>query len=95
MEDVKNKAKAPINLARGWPNPSLLPVTEVVKASALSFTANPELRTAQSPLEYGPDEGYKPLRHSIATWLTEFYEPRAPIPASLLEYAAAPRIQVL
>ena len=82
MEDVKSIAKAPINLARGWPNPSLLPVTEVAKASALSFTNNSELRTAQSSLEYGPDEGYEPLRHSIAAWLTEFYEPREPIPAA-------------
>jgi len=80
MEDERrSEAQAPINLARGWPNPSLLPVTELAKASALSFT-NLEIRTPHSSLEYGPDEGYAPLRHSVAAWLTDFYEPREPIP---------------
>lgn len=80
MGDAGSEAQAPINLARGWPNPSLLPVTELAKASALSFTI-PEIHTQHSSLEYGPDEGYGPLRHSVAAWLTNFYEPREPITA--------------
>lgn len=79
MEDARSEeAQHPINLARGWPNPNLLPVTELAKASALSFTTH-EIRTPDSSLEYGPDEGYGPLRRSVAAWLTEFYEPREPI----------------
>ena len=78
MEDARSEAQPPINLARGWPNPSLLPITELAKASALSFAAQ-ELRTPDSCLEYGPDEGHGPLRRSIAAWLTEFYEPQQPI----------------
>lgn len=78
MGDSRSEAQPPINLARGWPNPSLLPITELAKASALSFAAH-DLRTPDSCLEYGPDEGYGPLRRSIAAWLTEFYEPREPI----------------
>lgn len=71
--------KTPINLARGWPNPGLLPVAQLAHASALAF-ANPEIRTtAESALEYGPDEGYAPLRRSLAEWLTGFYEPREPV----------------
>lgn len=77
---MEDKAQAPINLARGWPNPSLLPVKELVKASALSF-ATDEIGTEYSALEYGPEEGYEPLRQSIAAWLTDFYKPRDPCTA--------------
>lgn len=78
MKDARKEAQPPINLARGWPNPTLLPVTEIASASAQSFTTH-EIRTPDSSLEYGPDEGYGPLRRSVAVWLTEFYEPREPI----------------
>ena len=77
---MDDKTQVPINLGRGWPNPSLLPIGELAKASALSFTTN-EIHTPDSALEYGPDEGYGPLRHSIAAWLTDFYEPRNAITA--------------
>lgn len=81
MEDVRSGVeKAPINLARGWPNPRLLPVAQLANASALAF-ATPEIRTTESALEYGPDEGYGPLRRSVAAWLTGFYEPREAIAA--------------
>ena len=80
MGDAGSEVQTPINLARGWPNPGLLPVSELAKASARSFTI-PEIYTTHSSLEYGPDDGYEPLRHSVAAWLTNFYEPRDPIPA--------------
>lgn len=84
MEDVRSGAekKTPINLARGWPNPRLLPVAQLRNASALAFANNPEIRTAESCLEYGPDEGYGPLRRSLAAWLTAFYGPREPVAAA-------------
>lgn len=63
-------------------NPRLLPVAQLAHASALAF-ADPEIRTAESCLEYGPDEGYGPLRRSVAAWLTGFfYAPREPVGAA-------------
>lgn len=83
MGEVRSGAeKTPINLARGWPNPRLLPVAQLAHVSALAF-ADPEIRTAESCLEYGPDEGYGPLRRSVAAWLTGFfYAPREPVGAA-------------
>ncbi|KAI9042982.1 aminotransferase-like domain-containing protein [Aspergillus affinis] len=67
-----------IDLFRGHPDPSLLPMSAIAKASA-TVMATPDVR-AQAML-YGPDEGYGPLRQHIARWLTDFYHPRDPIPA--------------
>ena len=65
-----------IDLFKGWPNPSLLPTTQI-KAAAHEALSHPEISTPA--LSYGPDEGYGPLRHEIARWLTEFYQPLEPI----------------
>ncbi|KIX04497.1 uncharacterized protein Z518_05367 [Rhinocladiella mackenziei CBS 650.93] len=67
--------KRPINLLKGWPNPSLLPPCQLEDASThiLSDPRNKDV------LFYGPDEGYQPLRGEIAKWLNDFYQPREPI----------------
>lgn len=61
-----------IDLFRGWPNSSLLPVTQLREASnvALQIPSVYEIG-----LQYGPDEGYEPLRRHIAEWLTNYYKP--------------------
>jgi DNA-binding transcriptional MocR family regulator len=61
-----------INFRLGWPNPSLLPVEEIKTATQIALS-HPEAFTRDSLLQYGPDEGYKHLRHEIAKWLTSFY----------------------
>ncbi|KAF2138883.1 uncharacterized protein K452DRAFT_311334 [Aplosporella prunicola CBS 121167] len=68
--------KPAIDLLRGWPAASLLPRLRLRDAavSALSDSA-----IWEPGLEYGPDEGYGPLRESIAEWLTEFYRPPRPV----------------
>ncbi|PYH83678.1 putative aminotransferase [Aspergillus uvarum CBS 121591] len=65
-----------INLSRGWPNPALLPTAALASASA-TVLASPSIW--QPALQYGPDEGFQPLREHVAHWLTEFYQPRSPI----------------
>ena len=65
-------AKEPINLMRGWPNPSLLPV-DLIKSAANTALSDPSL--AHNGLLYGPDPGYQPCRRAVADWLTEFYRP--------------------
>ncbi|KAL9131333.1 MAG: hypothetical protein Q9217_000712 [Psora testacea] len=67
--------KGRINLVKGHPNPNLLPI-EQVKAASIDALSTPDILTADSGLEYGPDPGYLPLRKHIAEWLTEFYCPR-------------------
>ncbi|GKZ16769.1 hypothetical protein AbraIFM66951_008570 [Aspergillus brasiliensis] len=62
-----------VDLFRGWPNPALLPTTALAEASA-KVLATPAIWTPA--LQYGPDEGYQPLREHIASWLTTFYQPR-------------------
>ncbi|CAI7608208.1 unnamed protein product [Penicillium glandicola] len=63
----------PIDLQTGWPNPALLPAPDL-RHSATTVLSNPSI--ANPALLYGPDEGYEPLRTHIATWLSEFYQPR-------------------
>ncbi|KAI6864569.1 PLP-dependent transferase [Hortaea werneckii] len=73
-------AQEPINLMRGWPNPSLLPAS-LIRTAATTALSDPTI--AQPGLLYGPDEGYEPCRSAIAAWLTTFYRPReGPIPAT-------------
>lgn len=67
-----------IDLFRGHPSPSLLPMTALAAAST-TVMACPEIQ-AQA-LMYGPDEGYAPLRQHVAGWLTSFYQPTDPISA--------------
>ena len=62
-----------INLLRGWPNPALLPVSQIKSASQAALS---NLDVATPGLLYGPDPGFEPLRESIATWLTKFYKLR-------------------
>jgi DNA-binding transcriptional MocR family regulator len=69
-------AKPLINLFRGWPNPSLHPVSSLTVASAAALS-NPEISTPA--LGYGPDDGYPPLRQQIADWLSDFYAPAEPV----------------
>ena len=65
-------SKTLIDLFKGWPNPKLLPSSHI-RAAAIAALSDLEIST--SGLLYGPDEGYGPLRHQIANWLTQFYQP--------------------
>ncbi|KAI7350481.1 hypothetical protein KC336_g22574, partial [Hortaea werneckii] len=69
----EDMAQEPINLMRGWPNPSLLPA-DLIKTAATAALSDPSM--AHPGLLYGPDEGYEPCRSAIANWLTAFYAPR-------------------
>lgn len=71
----------PINLMRGWPNPSLLPTALIASAAATTLS---DPTTAHAALLYGPDPGYEPCRKAIAHWLTTFYQPPSPVSASRL-----------
>ncbi|KAK0119610.1 hypothetical protein ONS95_011050 [Cadophora gregata] len=62
--------KSPINLLRGWPNPTLLPTPAILRA-AQSALSDPSISTPG--LLYGPDPGYQPLREEISKWLGDFY----------------------
>ncbi|KAH8808762.1 pyridoxal phosphate-dependent transferase [Xylogone sp. PMI_703] len=65
-----SKPSTQINLFRGWPNPSLLPVEALKRAANHAL----EKRDVAVPaLLYGPDPGYGPLREQIASWLSAFY----------------------
>lgn len=75
----EDMAQEPINLMRGWPNPSLLPA-DLIKTAANAALS--DLSIAHPGLLYGPDEGYEPCRSAIASWLTAFYQPRSPITAN-------------
>ncbi|OTA22811.1 hypothetical protein BTJ68_14080 [Hortaea werneckii EXF-2000] len=75
----EDMAQEPINLMRGWPNPSLLPA-DLIKTAATTALSDPSM--AHPGLLYGPDEGYEPCRSAIANWLTAFYAPREPVTAN-------------
>ena len=66
------QTKHQINLLRGWPNPSLLPTSQIQTAAN---TALSDASVSTPGLLYGPDPGYQPLRKSIAEWLDDFYAP--------------------
>lgn len=68
---MNGSSKALINLMRGWPNPALLPLSQIT-AATMSALSDPAV--AIPGMLYGPDAGYEPLREQIATWLTHFYE---------------------
>ena len=68
--------KEPIDLLRGQPGPSLLPIA-LLKAAANVALSDPKVFVPG--LGYGPDAGYEPLRESIAAWLNDFYQPDRPI----------------
>ncbi len=73
---MNGKDKGLIDLLKGWPNPALLPATQIKNASSSSLS-DPTVFTPG--LLYGPDDGYKPLREQVANWLTQFYRPPDPI----------------
>ncbi|KAI7174508.1 PLP-dependent transferase [Hortaea werneckii] len=75
----EDMAQEPINLMRGWPNPTLLPA-DLIKTAANAALSDPSM--AHPGLLYGPDEGYEPCRSAIANWLTAFYQPSKPITAN-------------
>lgn len=54
----------------GWPAPNLHP-TEQLSAAAQRVFSHPSISTPS--LQYGPDEGYGPLRTAISRWLSDFY----------------------
>jgi DNA-binding transcriptional MocR family regulator len=62
----------PINLLKGWPNPSLLPAKELLEAANAVLT-KPDIFTPA--LCYGPDEGHPGLRQALGQWLADFYGP--------------------
>jgi DNA-binding transcriptional MocR family regulator len=66
------RSKNIINLLKGWPSPSLL-TPEALKATAGIVLSDRSIAVAS--LQYGPDEGYTPLREEVAHWLTAFYRP--------------------
>lgn len=68
----------PINLLRGWPSRSLLPV-DLIREAANAALSDPAV--AYPGLLYGPDEGYQPAREAVASWLTSFFQPTEPIGA--------------
>ncbi|KAF4999127.1 hypothetical protein F66182_16283, partial [Fusarium sp. NRRL 66182] len=59
----QTQAQYPIDLFRGWPNPALLPVDSLAR-SAATVLSSPSIY--EPGLQYGPDEGYAPLRTHIA-----------------------------
>ena len=59
-----------INLLRGWPSPSLLPFASLNSASQ-KILSNPSLYNPV--LQYGPDQGYPPLRSEVAKYLFSLY----------------------
>ena len=61
-----------INFLLGWPSPSLLPHKLLRLASQEALSSH-----AHEALAYSPEDGYGPLRDSIAAWLTDFYRPSA------------------
>lgn len=70
MSTTTTSAKPPINLLRGWPNPTLLPTKQLQNAAQIALS-DPSISTPG--LLYGPDEGYAPLRTEISKWLSSFY----------------------
>lgn len=79
MGDHGSSEEASINLLRGWPHTSLLPV-DLIKDAAQTVLSNPGV--AFEGLCYGPDPGYEPCRKAIAEWLTSFYRPSSLIGAA-------------
>ncbi|CAK7567639.1 MAG: Valine--pyruvate aminotransferase [Sporothrix epigloea] len=59
-----------INLLRGWPAPSLLPVAQLQKATATLLT---DSSIVVGSLQYGPDPGFQPLREQLASYLSRTF----------------------
>lgn len=65
-----------IDLVRGWPHTSLLPI-DLIKEAAHAVLSDPSV--AHAGLLYGPDPGYEPCREAVASWLTSAYQTSSPI----------------
>ncbi|KAI9690427.1 MAG: hypothetical protein M1822_009390 [Bathelium mastoideum] len=65
---------SPIDLVRGWPAASLLPISLLQRATSRALV---DRDVAYAALNYGPDAGHDPLRRALATWLTTFYQPQS------------------
>lgn len=76
---VGDASKPVINLLRGWPHPSLLPV-EHLKSAANAVLSDSSV--AEPGLLYGPDAGEESYREAVARWLTAFYKPAESIGSS-------------
>ncbi|ERT00834.1 hypothetical protein HMPREF1624_02067 [Sporothrix schenckii ATCC 58251] len=59
-----------INLLRGWPAPSVLPVAQL-KAATADVLADSDM--AVSSLQYGPDAGFQLLRELLASYLSRIF----------------------
>ncbi|KAF2437776.1 PLP-dependent transferase [Karstenula rhodostoma CBS 690.94] len=59
-----------------WPNTSLLP-TRLIEKGTRRVLQDPSI--AFPALLYAPDNGDLKLRQNLASWLTDFYQPAAPI----------------
>jgi DNA-binding transcriptional MocR family regulator len=68
---ARKVALSPINLLRGWPSASLLPIAQLQSAAHIALS-DPSI--AIPGLQYGPDEGYGPLRSEVSRWLSSFYD---------------------
>lgn len=73
-----SSARREIDLFKGWPSETLLPPL-MLKEAAIHTLSQTDPKTVIEILEYGDDEGYRPLRQAIGAWLTEFYHPPATI----------------
>ncbi|KAL1902303.1 Valine--pyruvate aminotransferase [Sporothrix stenoceras] len=59
-----------INLLRGWPAPSILPVAQLNAATADVLA---DQSVVVDSLQYGPDAGFQPLRESLASYLSQVF----------------------
>ncbi|CAK7225198.1 Valine--pyruvate aminotransferase [Sporothrix bragantina] len=59
-----------INLLRGWPAPSLLPVDQLKMATADVLA---DTGVVVDSLQYGPDSGFQPLREQLASYLSRIF----------------------
>jgi DNA-binding transcriptional MocR family regulator len=75
VPEVKpQSSKRRVNFIRGWPCPSILPAP-LLSAAMFKVLAAPS--TLVPALEYGPEQGYYPLRDSMSQWLSRHYSIRA------------------
>ncbi|KAL4898160.1 pyridoxal phosphate-dependent transferase [Aspergillus ambiguus] len=70
-------SKTHIDLATGYPAPSLLPAEQLKDAAAIALSNQ---TVWEDGMVYGADPGYLPLRENIAKWLTGFYASPKNIP---------------
>ncbi|KAK0712186.1 hypothetical protein B0T21DRAFT_454728 [Apiosordaria backusii] len=62
--------KYPINLQRGWPNPSLIPVQQLHDAASTILS---DTSAARDVMQYHPPGGYPPMLQGLARLLSSFY----------------------